>query len=565
MAPEIDPPLLTKTTSYEQWKLETRAWTLITDLCREKQAITVALLLPADHTSKIKEKVFEQLELEELRKESGLSTLFDFLDKHLQKDGLTDILEKFEDFENYKRKDGQSMHEYVCLFDFKYRKIEKLQINLPPEILAFRLLQGAHISRQEQLIILTGINYEKKATMYEEAKTMLKRFAGCKGAITWCSSTREESKYKLHNGGFVNERCNQAFLGENRRQQARDESVSSGAGDDRKTRRESFVNQRGIKKKINPTGRDGEVLKCLSCGSYRHLLDHCPDSWENMMKKVEGKTPENSLNQSESGKKLKQQMGSHIEAVMAKLAQEVANLKEDNKTLRHDLKVLQLGCERQLESRGTGLEVKRVKECTASQGSTVQELNQVLNSIEEGNSILDSKLEELAEKIENSVSGLKSQNENLFDMIKNQGIENSLKTGKTIETSNFQKKRQEKELLSDNLYEQRKENLKHWKMILSELEHQIKSLEPTEEMANRNHSRRGTFPDRDTGVGEMMLDSLLEEKAKQMMDWKIRKSLGISNSGQIMICSNDRTVLHNLNNSLVFVYQMLKLLYCTFI
>ena len=564
MAPEIDPPLLTKTTSYEQWKLETRAWTLITDLCREKQAITVALLLPADHTSKIKEKVFEQLELEELRKESGLSTLFDFLDKHLQKDGLTDILEKFEDFENYKRKDGQSMHEYVCLFDFKYRKIEKLQINLPPEILAFRLLQGANISRQEQLIILTGINYEKKATMYEEAKTMLKRFAGCKGAITWCSSRREESKYKLHNGGFVNERCNQAFLGENRRQQARDESVSSGAGDDRKTRRESFVNQRGIKKKINPTGRDGEVLKCLSCGSYRHLLDHCPDSWENMMKKVEGKTPENSLNQSESGKKLKQQMGSHIEAVMAKLAQEVANLKEDNKTLRHDLKVLQLGCERQLESRATGLEVKRVKECTASQGSTVQELNQVLNSIEEGNSILDSKLEELAEKIENSVSGLKSQNENLFDMIKNQGIENSLKTGKKIETSNFQKKRQEKELLSDNLYEQRKENLKHWKMILSELEHQIKSLEPTEEMANRNNSRRGIFPDRDTGVGEMMLDSLLEEKAKQMMDWKIRKSLGISNSGQIMICSNDRTVLHNLNNSLVFVYQMLKLLYCTF-
>ena len=543
MAPEIDPPLLTKTTSYmyEQWKLETRAWTLITDLSREKQAITVALLLPADHTSKIKEKVFEQLELEELRKESGLSTLFDFLDKHLQKDGLTDILEKFEDFENYKRKDGQSMHEYVCLFDFKYRKIEKLQINLPPEILAFKLLQGANISRQEQLIILTRIDYEKKATMYEEAKTMLKRFAGCKGAITWCSSRKEESDYKLYNGGYVNERCNQAFLGENRRQQARDETVSSGAGDDMKTRRESVVNQSGIKKKINPTGRDGEVLKCLSCGSYRHLLNHCPDSWENMMKKVEGKTPEKSLNQSKSGKKLKQQVGSHIEAVMAKLAQEVANLKEDNKTLRHDLKVLQLGCGRQLESWATDLKVKRVKECTASQGSTLQELNQVLNSTEKGNSILDSKLEELAEKIEKSVSGLKSQ------------------------TSNFQKKRQKKELLSDNLYEQRKENLKHWKMIMNELEHQIKSLEPTEEMANRNHSRCGTFPDRDTGVGEMMLDSLLEEKAKQMMDWKIRKSQGISDSGQIMICSNDRTVLHNLNNSVVFVYQMLKLLYCTFI
>lgn len=25
---------------------------------------------------------------------------------------------------------------------------------------------------------------------------------------------------------------------------------------------------------------DGRILICLSCGSYRHLLDACPDSWE---------------------------------------------------------------------------------------------------------------------------------------------------------------------------------------------------------------------------------------------------------------------------------------------
>ena len=187
----------------------------------------------------------------------------------------------------------------------------------------------------------------------------------------------------------------------------------------------------------------------------------------------------------------------------------------------------------------------------------MQELNQVLNSIEKRNSILDSKLEGLAEKIENSVSGLKSQNENLFNMIKNQGLEK-------IETSDFQKKQQEKDLLCDNLNEQRNRNLKHWRMNLIELETQIKSIESTEETAKRNHSRCGTVPDRDAGVAGMMLDSLLEEKAKQMMDWKIRESQGIRDSDQIMVCSNDRTVLHNLNNSVVFVYQMLKLLYCKF-
>ena len=38
----------------------------------------------------------------------------------------------------------------------------------------------------------------------------------------------------------------------------------------------------GFKKKVNPTGPDGRTLVCKSCGSFRHLLPDCPDSWENM-------------------------------------------------------------------------------------------------------------------------------------------------------------------------------------------------------------------------------------------------------------------------------------------
>lgn len=41
--------------------------------------------------------------------------------------------------------------------------------------------------------------------------------------------------------------------------------------------------QRGVKN-LNPTGTDGNVLTCRLCGSYRHLVAKCPDSWENMSK-----------------------------------------------------------------------------------------------------------------------------------------------------------------------------------------------------------------------------------------------------------------------------------------
>ena len=32
---------------------------------------------------------------------------------------------------------------------------------------------------------------------------------------------------------------------------------------------------------LNPIGGDGRSLLCKACGSYRHLIKDCPDSWEN--------------------------------------------------------------------------------------------------------------------------------------------------------------------------------------------------------------------------------------------------------------------------------------------
>lgn len=69
----------------------------------EKRGVAIALTLPEDDDSKIREKVFDQIKLEDLKKETGLETLIEFLDKHLAKDDLADSLTKFEDFEDYRR------------------------------------------------------------------------------------------------------------------------------------------------------------------------------------------------------------------------------------------------------------------------------------------------------------------------------------------------------------------------------------------------------------------------------------------------------------------------------
>ena len=138
----------------------------------------------------IKHKVYDQISLDDLKGDFGLNILIAFLDKHLAKDDLADSLEKNDDFDDFRRKDGQTIHEYIAMFDSKYSKTEKKNMTLPSEILAFKLPKKANITKEERLLVLTSINYDKKSTLYEEAKTSLKKNKGAEGA------QREKSKHQ---------------------------------------------------------------------------------------------------------------------------------------------------------------------------------------------------------------------------------------------------------------------------------------------------------------------------------------------------------------------------------
>ena len=65
------------------------------------------------------------------------------------------------------------------MFEFRYRKIEKKQMKIPSEILAFKLLKKANLTRQENLLILTGMSFDNRGSLFEEAKKALKKYKGC--------------------------------------------------------------------------------------------------------------------------------------------------------------------------------------------------------------------------------------------------------------------------------------------------------------------------------------------------------------------------------------------------
>ena len=94
----------------------------------------------------------------------------------MAKDDLSDSLEQITDFEKYEMSEGQTIHDFIANFGTKYRRIKKKNMQLPSEILAFKLLQKARINHKEKLLVLTGMNYGNRKTLYEDAK--VKKFVG---------------------------------------------------------------------------------------------------------------------------------------------------------------------------------------------------------------------------------------------------------------------------------------------------------------------------------------------------------------------------------------------------
>ena len=105
MTMTIDPPDFSPQ-NFELYKQELRAWSEVTEISRSKQVIVIALSIKDTAT---REKVLNQLSLEDLKEENGLEILIKFLDSFFGKDEISDALEKYEDFENFQRADNQSV------------------------------------------------------------------------------------------------------------------------------------------------------------------------------------------------------------------------------------------------------------------------------------------------------------------------------------------------------------------------------------------------------------------------------------------------------------------------
>ena len=78
MATKINPPEF-KGKAYERYKRDLKAWAEVTELAKKKRGIAIALSFPEDDEFGIREKIFDEIDLDELKEDDGLDKLIAFL------------------------------------------------------------------------------------------------------------------------------------------------------------------------------------------------------------------------------------------------------------------------------------------------------------------------------------------------------------------------------------------------------------------------------------------------------------------------------------------------------
>lgn len=56
------------------------------------------------------------------------------------------VFNLYTEFENYKRTDGQSMKEYITVFEHKIYELKTEKLELPELVISFKMLKGANLS-----------------------------------------------------------------------------------------------------------------------------------------------------------------------------------------------------------------------------------------------------------------------------------------------------------------------------------------------------------------------------------------------------------------------------------
>ena len=211
--------------------------------------------------------------------------MLEFLDQELGKDAIDDVIEKWDDFDSCKKKESQSLEDFISEFEMKSNRVKATGTNLSGEILAYMLMKRAGLTNLERMLVLSRVDIADKVNLYKNVKLHMSNILGK------CMKTNKENNdaYKLEPAFLAQHEDVLAAAGyypRNRAQTAPSKFQKGNSYNKNKWSKPGNFKKPDDKYKdkrpMNPKGQDGKVIVCRACGSFRHLLKDCQHSYEKL-------------------------------------------------------------------------------------------------------------------------------------------------------------------------------------------------------------------------------------------------------------------------------------------
>ena len=135
-----------------------------------KEGTSYCCVIEALEGNQKAEKAVSDLTATQLNVDDGIKVSIDKLDTAFQAETTDDAYSAYTEFNNYKKGHNTSISDYVLEFKHLNHKILEYDMKLPDTVLAFKLLDGAGLSEQQQQMALTVASDSKFETMRSALK-----------------------------------------------------------------------------------------------------------------------------------------------------------------------------------------------------------------------------------------------------------------------------------------------------------------------------------------------------------------------------------------------------------
>ena len=153
------PTFNSDTDEYDTYMHEVDMQKIIGKIDKKEQAMMLVYELNKDDSSGIRDKIMNELTIEELNVDGGMDTYIKYMDSHFKKDDSVATYEAYLNFEQCKKKDEEEIKTYILRLDKQSNIAKKKKVTYPNLVLALKLLDNCILNDVDRKLVLSEMDF----------------------------------------------------------------------------------------------------------------------------------------------------------------------------------------------------------------------------------------------------------------------------------------------------------------------------------------------------------------------------------------------------------------------